>query len=387
MGPQYQATVDSYAASPQAGKSAGNQTLGKAMEQSPVHNGFGTGSSMYDNDMAKGYQPAPVAMPPQPQNQPSTAGITPSWAQEQKPLKKGGRAKRADGGSLAALFGSMGSQPQSLMRTGDTVKDFGQAQPMMPPASQQPAAMPTSAPMPMPAPNQGASSPASLTSGAASSADPYDVYLNQLYSKNLNRQPDLEGLNFWKDVLKSGTKTQSQIEKDFLGSQEYHDMPYSEFVKNLYMQNLNRAADPSGLSYWQNILKSGKETPEQIKQGFLNSEEFKNRQTTGALAEQNALSPGIIADKSGTMDPFVAQYNARLNAAQNIYGNIAKQNYAAAQEQQKQYEKALEVLTKSNEQKLSEAEVLKQQQDAAAAAKAEQDRQNQLLFLILSMQK
>jgi hypothetical protein len=326
------------------------------------------------------------------------------------------------------------------MRTGDTVRDFGQAQPMMGAATQQPMPMPTSAPMPMPAPNQGASSPASLTSGAASSADPYDVYLNQLYSKNLNRQPDLEGLNFWKsvlksgaktqdqiaqdflgsqeyqekpysdlvknlymqnfnrapdpeglnfwkDALKSGTKTQSQIEKDFLASQEYHDMPYSEFVKNLYMQNLNRAADPSGLSHWQDILKSGKETPEQVKQGFLNSEEFKNRQTTGSLAEQNALAPGVIADKSGTMDPFVAQYNARLNAAQNIYGNIAKQNYAAAQEQQKQYEKALEVLTKSNEQKMSEAEVLKQQQDAEAAARAEQDRQNQLLFLILSMQK
>jgi len=333
MGPQYQATVDSYAASPQAGKSAGNQTLGKAMEQSPVHNGFGTGSSMYDNDMAKGYQPAPVAMPPQPQNQPSTAGITPSWAQEQKPLKKGGRAKRADGGSLAALFGSMANQPHSLMRTGDTVREFGQAQPMMAAASQQHAPMPQQ-PMPMPAPNQGQLlSPPSSMNGPDTDTfpiDPYDVYLNQLYSQSFNRAPDKGGFDYWKD-----------------------------------------------------ILKTGKQTPDEIKQIFLGSPEYKIR---SAVAQQNALMPGVYADHPGMMDPFVAQYNARVGAAQNIYGNIAKQNYAASQEQQKQYQEALDALTKSGEQKLSEAEVLKRQQDEAAAA-AEAERQRQLLLFLFMSQR
>lgn len=317
MGPQYQATIDSYAASPQAAQSAGNQTLGKAMEQSPLHNGFGTGSSMYDNDMGKGYQPAPVAQPPQPPNQPSTAGVTPSWAQEQKPLKKGGRAKRADGGSLAEIFGSMANQPQSLMRTGDTVREFGQAQPMMAAAPQQPAPMPA----PMPAPSPARELPAS--------ADPYDTYLNQLYSQSFNRAPDEGGFNYWKD-----------------------------------------------------ILKSGKQTPEEVKQTFLTSPEYKTR---SALAQQNALMPGVYADQPGMMDPFVAQYNARVGAAQNIYGNIAKQNYEAAQEQQRQYQAALDALTKTNEQKMSEAEILKKQQDeAAAAAAAEAERQRLLLFLLMS---
>jgi hypothetical protein len=314
MGPQYQATIDSYAASPQAAQSAGNQTLGKAMEQSPVHNGFGTGSSMYDNDMDKGYQPAPVAMPPQPKNQPSSAGVTPSWAQQ--PRKRGGRAKRADGGSLAALFGSMANQPQSLMRTGDTVREFGQAQPIMAPTSQPPA------PMPMPAPNQAQPMPAT--------SDPYDLYLNQLYSQSFNRAPDEGGLNYWKD-----------------------------------------------------ILKAGKNTPEEVKQSFLGSPEYKNR---SALAQQNALMPGVYADQPGMMDPFVAGYLSRIGAAQNIYGNIAKQNYAASQEQQKQYQEALDALTKSGEQKLSEAEILKKQQDEAAAA-AEAERQRQLLLFILMSQR
>lgn len=102
MGPQYQATIDSYAASPQAAQpqqvqAPGNQTLGKAMEQSPVHDGFGTRSSMYDNGMDVSSQPSPTAVPPQPQNQPASAGINPSWAQQQG-RKKGGRAKLADGG-------------------------------------------------------------------------------------------------------------------------------------------------------------------------------------------------------------------------------------------------------------------------------------------------
>jgi hypothetical protein len=329
MGPQYQATVDSYAASPQAAQSAGNQTLGKAMEQSPVHNGFGTGSSMYDNDMDKGYQPAPVAMPPQPKNQPSSAGVTPSWAQQ--PRKRGGRAKRADGGSLAALFGSMANQPQSLMRTGDTVREFGQAQPMMAPAPQQPA------PMPMPAPNQGQplmppTQPIRADDPQADTfpIDPYDVYLNQLYSQSFNRAPDEGGLNYWKD-----------------------------------------------------ILKAGKNTPEEVKQSFLGSPEYKTR---SALAQQNALMPGVYADQPGMMDPFVAGYLSRIGAAQNIYGNIAKQNYAASQEQQKQYQEALDALTKSGEQKLSEAEILKKQQDEAAAA-AEAERQRQLLLFFLMSQR
>lgn len=317
MGPQYQATIDSYAASPQAAQSAGNQTLGKAMEQSPVHDGFGTRSSMYDNGMDVSPQPAPVAQPPQPQNQPTSAGINPSWAQQ--PRRHGGRAKRADGGSLAEIFGSMANQPQSLMRTGDTVREFGQAQPMMAAAPQQPA--------PMPVPERQLSQN-NLTMAPASS-DPYDMYLNQLYSQSFNRAPDEGGFNYWKD-----------------------------------------------------ILKSGKQTPEEVKQTFLTSPEYKTR---SAMAQQNALMPGVYADQPGMMDPFVAQYNARVGAAQNIYGNIAKQNYAAAQEQQRQYQEALDALTKSGAQKLSEAEVLKKQQDeAAAAAAAEAERQRLLLFLVMS---
>lgn len=325
MGPQYQATIDSYAASPQATQSAGNQTLGKAMEQSPVHDGFGTRSSVYDNDMDVSQQPAPVAQPPQPQNQPSSAGINPSWAQQ--PRKRGGRAKRADGGSLAALFGSMANQPQSLMRTGDTVRQFGQAQPMMA-AMPQPAPMPTAnqgQPLTPPAQPLRADDPQSDTFPV----DPYDIYLNRLYLQNFNRAPDEGGLNYWKD-----------------------------------------------------ILKSGKQTPDEIKQIFLNSPEYKTR---SAVAQQNALMPGVYADQPGMMDPFVAQYNARVGNAQNTYGNIAKQNYEAAQEQQKQYQAALDALTKTNEQKMSEAEILKKQQDeAAAAAAAEAERQRLLLFLLMS---
>ena len=102
------------------------------------------------------------------------------------------------------------------------------------------------------------------------------------------------------------------------------------------------------------------------------------------MAQQNALMPGVYADQPGMMDPFVAQYNARVGAAQNIYGNIAKQNYMAAQQQQKDYQTALDALTKTNEQKMTEAEALKKQQDEAAAAAAAAEQQRLLLFLLMS---
>lgn len=320
MGQQYQDTISSFAASPQAmepqqaTQTAGNNTLGKSMEQSPMHDGFGTRSGMYDNGMDVSAQPAPAAPPPQPQNQPASAGINPSWAQQAR--KRGGRAKRADGGPLAA-FASGPISP--LMMTGDTLAKLPQS---AIPATNVPAQVqaPASVPVPVPVPPQMPAIP--------QSSDPYESYLN-----------------------------------------------------NLYMQDFNRAPDPGGMSYWKDILSSKKATPEQVAQQFLGSDEFRNR---SAMAQDNALMPGVIADQPGTMDPFVAGYNARMANAQKLYGGIAQQNAVQNTADQVEYQKQLEAVQAANQQRLAAAQQAKAERQAREAEAA---RQQQLMMMLMMMSR
>ena len=49
------------------------------------------------------------------------------------------------------------------------------------------------------------------------------------------------------------------------------------FVERLYTQILGRQADTAGLKAWADVLKSGKEQGAKVAQGFIESEEFRNR--------------------------------------------------------------------------------------------------------------
>jgi hypothetical protein len=428
MGPKYQETIDSYAASPQAAQSAGNQTLGKSIEQSPVHSGFGTGSSMYDNDMDKSYQPAPVAQPPQPQNQPLSAGITPSWAQQAR--SHGGRTARVEGGpvqlgmtSLAnagtqspvlygnamagmatpisapatgnldtsfqadlgrpdadtsfqadlgrpdapirsasssnpfAAFGSMANQPPSMMMTGDTLASFAARRPQTtepPPANM---TDPVEAPI-------------------SNSSSSYQNYLNNLYMQNLGRPAREEGLNYWTPLLQSGQITPQQLSGYIAQTQEYRqNLP--TVLNEIYRQNVGRSPDEAGRQYWTPFLESGQITPQQLISTI--------RATPEGRSYAIDVSQGVVSDRPNTIDPFVQQYNARANAAQNLYGTIAQQNYAASERQRNEYQQALDTLNTSNEQALSEAQIAQQRQDeeaAAAARRAAEEHQRNLLLLI-----
>ena len=324
MGPQYQATVGSFAASPQAQEpqqamqTPGNQTLGKAMEQSPVHDGFGTRSSMYDNGMDVSAQPAPVATPPQPQNQPATAGVNPSWAQQAR--KRGGRAKRADGGPLDAFQGKV----SPYMMTGDTLAKMPQSQPPGMQGGQMPNVQPP----------QG--------------VPPEMMHPTNISSVNSDAFPQMS--------------------------------PEDRFLTGLYSQNFGRTPDAGGMAFWKNALQSGQYTPEQVAQTFMISPEYKNR---SQFAQENALMPGVVADQPGTMDPYVAMYNARMANAQANIGGIAQANAAQNTADRSEYEAQLAKVQEANQARLAAAQQAKAQREAAEAAA----RQQQALMLALMMMK
>jgi hypothetical protein len=267
-------------------------------------------------------------------------------------------------------------------------------------------------------------------------------YVDNMFRTYLGRAPDVGGQQYYLDLLSSGKMTPEQFKNDILGSKEYtakaaagvpnqQDIltgapspgfsgsvssgsgykPISDkigsYVDQIFNQYLGRAPDEGGRKYYADQLLTGAMTPEQVQRDVLGSREFKTNlganipgprimrgQNIPGNMEENDISlpyfpdnssTGITPDRPGTVDPFVAQYNARMNAAQNIYGGVAQQNYTAGQEQQKQYEADLASLQQNAQDKLAQAEITKKQQDEEAARRAAEEAayQQQLLLLML----
>lgn len=382
MGQQYQDTISSFAASPQAMdqqqpiQTAGNNTPGKSLEQSPMHDGFGTRSGMYDNGMDVSAQPAPVATPPQPQSQPASAGINPSWAQQGR--KRGGRAKRADGGQLPGWA----SGPISpYMMTGDTLAKM----------PQQPQPVPQNVPPAMTSSSDAAGvyTDAFPTAGrqAPSYADLAGLYgktqlpgaslykqglsnedfLNQAYQQELGRAPEKGGLDYWLNQLGSGM-SQQDVENQILNSPEERNKSY---VDELYNSVFGRQPDQSGEQYWRGQLDASKMTPGQVAAGFMNSPEA-----------AGSVQQGILPAQPGQVDPFVAGYNARMANAQNLYGSIAQQNYSQNTADQEAYQQQLQKVQDANQQRLAAAQQAKADRQAREAEAA---RQQQLMLMLMMM--
>lgn len=97
---------------------------------------------------------------------------------------------------------------------------------------------------------------------------------NSLYNQLLDRGSDPSGLNVQRDYLMRGNSLQDTI-IGFCQSLEYkskHPVP-NQFVESLYNKLLGRPSDPSGLQYWINLINSGTNTADVIR-GFLRSREY-----------------------------------------------------------------------------------------------------------------
>ncbi|MFG6661360.1 DUF4214 domain-containing protein [Sulfitobacter sp. 915] len=87
-----------------------------------------------------------------------------------------------------------------------------------------------------------------------------------LYAGYFNRAPDPEGLQFWIDQIDDGREFNT-IAEDFAASEEATSLyPYltapdvaspSTFITNVYQNLFNRAPDAEGLQFWTDVLNSG----------------------------------------------------------------------------------------------------------------------------------
>ena len=77
-------------------------------------------------------------------------------------------------------------------------------------------------------------------------------FVTRCYQVILSRYPDEGGLNDWSNMLYSGKATAAQIVNGFVTSDEFRNRGYSdeESVEILYRAMLNRASDAGGKATW-----------------------------------------------------------------------------------------------------------------------------------------
>jgi hypothetical protein len=93
----------------------------------------------------------------------------------------------------------------------------------------------------------------------------------------LERRYDREGLDNWVRALVYGNATASEVVWGFLNSEEFRNrnLDDTSFLLILFRVILGREPDPSGLDDWIIALERGC-TRNQVVDGFLKSAEFGN---------------------------------------------------------------------------------------------------------------
>lgn len=98
----------------------------------------------------------------------------------------------------------------------------------------------------------------------------------RLYSAAFDREPKTEGLNFWIDRFESGMSIQ-EIARSFNSSNEfstkYGPLSNREFVQQLFRNVLGREGNESGITYWTDLINSGRSTRANVLYSFSKSPE------------------------------------------------------------------------------------------------------------------
>lgn len=111
------------------------------------------------------------------------------------------------------------------------------------------------------------------------------AFVERLYLKSLDRSSDAGGKEYWKGCILNGQDDKGRqydirtvISKGFLNSQEYknRDRNNAEFLTDCYASFFDREPDEDGFNYWLNHLNNGMSRQLVIENGFGNSKEFKN---------------------------------------------------------------------------------------------------------------
>lgn len=127
--------------------------------------------------------------------------------------------------------------------------------------------------------------------------------VGRIYLGLLNRDADVEGLQFWVDRISSGQLTLESVANAFLASPEFAGTPLAgsdpeAFLDALYERYFNRDPDAGGLEFWTNLLAAGTSRG-QVAAAFAQVQEAIDN-TADAIEE--ALFPSFVAILTGDQE-------------------------------------------------------------------------------------
>lgn len=122
-----------------------------------------------------------------------------------------------------------------------------------------------------------------ITRGSIALTEPMDqnpnltMFVYRLYTKALNREPDVSGLNYYAAEIIAKRITPVQAAQNFIFSPEFKNRNLSDaaYIGALYQVFFGREYDQGGLDYYLNLLNTGTGR-EQLVINFSNSPEFNN---------------------------------------------------------------------------------------------------------------
>ena len=198
-----------------------------------------------------------------------------------------------------------------------------------------------------------------------------DQFVKTMYLAFFNREPDPDGYEGWYNDLQNGNKTRLQVFEGFVKSGEFkklcenygidpgtytapakpqdpalkplnvdtsgvNEPQLNAFVERLYDKALDRSSDEGGKAYWKGCILNGKDDQGReydirtvISKGFLNSQEYKNRDRNNAEFVLDCYAAFFDRNPVGTPDEpnywnWVQQLNNGLSRQQlieNGFGN------------------------------------------------------------------
>ena len=101
-----------------------------------------------------------------------------------------------------------------------------------------------------------------------------ESWITSLYRQILNREPDPDGLKYWRKEIVGKNQTPTQVIRFFLTSPELaqRNLSDDQFVAVLYHVFFDREPDEEGKNYWLGQIKT--EGREKVVEGFLWSDEW-----------------------------------------------------------------------------------------------------------------
>lgn len=145
------------------------------------------------------------------------------------------------------------------------------------------------------------------------------AFVRQVYLDFLNREPDVAGLQYWAGELTAGRRIKAQVVEEYLLSTEFQGKIAP--VARLYFAYFNRIPDYNGLMYWVNEYASGNRTLNDISDFFAVSDEFQT--TYGSLNNAQFVNLVYLNVLGRAADPGgLAYWTNELDTAAKTRGQV-----------------------------------------------------------------